>query len=474
MATSANPFDVKSGISGGVMTDATDTKAAQYTAQEREVQPGTQTAAGQLETILAKDSPLMQRARTQATQDMAKRGLINSSMAAGAGVAAMIDRATPIAQQDAETYSNRAVANMGAVNQAGLTNVGEQNKFGLQLGEQKFTAGESATQRQFQTGERLGSQTFTSEQNKATQDFQSAQSQLDRAQQVALADKSIEAQKALQNAQQVFQGAQSELDRVNQKALQEGQQNFQRGENTLDRTQQVTILQAQQDFSSAQSALDRAQQITLTDKSIAANQALETARQNFQTAQNTLDRAQQSSLAQMQVTATKDLETARQTFSAAQSQLDRDQQTAITKLANSLNEANVSKTFAANLALSSSSQVAALAADPNLTPDAKKIAIQNVVDNANSTMQWGSTFYNTPLPTIAGPGGTASTVNSGGTYAPTTSSASSKPAWQEYLDANPDVAREFGYSQEGAIAHYRNYGNRETRAGVTDAFKALL
>jgi len=114
MATSANPFNANSGITGGSATTGTNTTAAQYTAQQRAVQADTETAAGQLDAILAKDSPLMQRARTQATQEMNKRGLINSSMSAGAGVAAMIDRATPIAQQDAETYSNRAIANMNA------------------------------------------------------------------------------------------------------------------------------------------------------------------------------------------------------------------------------------------------------------------------------------------------------------------------------------------------------------------------
>jgi hypothetical protein len=279
---------------------------ATYTPAQRAVDRPTETAQGQMESILSKDSPLMERARTLARQGMAQRGLVNSSMAQGAGVAAMVDRATPIAQQDAQTFSQASSENMGAKNTAGQFNAGETNRFGLQRNDQTFTASENATQRN---------------------------------------------------------------------------------------------------------------------------------------------------------------------FAAAQSQLDRDQQIAITKLNDSLNNANVSRTFAANLALSSSNQVATIAADPNLTPDAKRVAIQNAVDNANSTMQWGSTFYNTTLPTIAGPGGAASTVTSGGTYKP---AAVSKPAWQQYLDANPDVARRYGYSQEGAAEHFREYGNRENRPGVTPEFKATL
>jgi hypothetical protein len=268
-------------------------------------------------------------------------------------VAAMIDRATPIAAQDANAYNQAASENMGALNTSGQFNSGEINKFGLQKNDQTFTAGENSANRSFTAGENAANRSFTAGENAA-------------------------------------------------------------------------------------------------------------------------DRAERSANTALQIQASKDLDASRQTFQATQSQLDRDQQKSITKLNDDLNNANVSKTFAANLALSSSNQVAAIAADPNLTPDSKKIAIQNAIDNANSTMQWGSTFYNTKLPTIAGPGGTASTVESGGTYKPSTSSASSKPAWQDYLDANPDVAREFGYSQEGAIAHYRDYGNRENRAGVTGAFKASL
>jgi hypothetical protein len=125
----------------------------------------TETAAGQVDSILSKDSPLMQRARTLATQQMAQRGLVNSSMAQGAGVAAMIDRATPLAQQDAQTYSQRALANMEATNQAGLFNTGQTNQmfqFGKDIESRFGLQGEA---QKFQTGERLGAQEFAAGQN---------------------------------------------------------------------------------------------------------------------------------------------------------------------------------------------------------------------------------------------------------------------------------------------------------------------
>ena len=242
MATAANPFDIQTGnttgaaLTGpatppapGTTVPGTMSTAAQFGAQEREVKPETETTAGQLQSILSKDSPLMQLARTQATQGMAQRGLINSSMSQGAGVAAMLEKATPIAAADATIYSNRATANQAAFNTGGQFNVGEQNKFGLEMSGQKFTA----------------------EQNQLTQNFQAAQAQLDRAQQTSLSDKSVEATANLQKAQQNFDAAQNALNRTQQTELQKSEQVF-----------QTSTQLAQQEFTKAQSELDRATQIS--------------------------------------------------------------------------------------------------------------------------------------------------------------------------------------------------------------------
>ena len=564
MATtvSNNPFDTQqpsgqSGIIGGAIQAGGSGSAAQFNPQQREVNRPTETAAGQVESLLAKDSPLMQRARTLAMQNMNQRGLVNSSMAQGAGVAAMIDRITPIAQQDAETYSNRSVANMQAVNQGGMFNVGEQNKFGLQLGEQAFTKGENEAGRKFATSERVAGQAFTAEQTLATQNFQAAQADLNRAQERALADKSIEAQQALQLAQQAFQGAQNDLNRVNQRALQESQQAFQATQNNLDRQQQFQLQTAsqqfqasesernraaelmledksidanralelsRQSFQSQQAGLDRNQAVTLAresqrfqttenernraaeimladktinanaalersrqefaatqngldrnqardlasesqrfqstenernratelmlaDKSIIANRALEQARQQFQSQQAQLDRNQQTALnnaaqtfqasqaeknrateimlADKSINANKALETARQQFQSQQAQLDRNQQTALEKsrqnfqatqalldreqqqsmvrLQDSLFKSGLSQNYAATLSLNTTNAINEILANKELNPDAKKVAIQNAIDNTNANLIWASTLYQTSLPTITGP-----------------------------------------------------------------------
>lgn len=509
-----NPYDATQGtqsegsstpagggiIGGTIQNMATPTGPQSYTAQQREVNRQTETAAGQVESLLAKDSPLMQRARTLAMQGMNQRGLVNSSMSQGAGVAAMIDRITPIAQQDAQTYGTRSLANQQAVNDANQFNVGQNNQVYSQKLDQGFKTSERESGQQYQTSERLGSQAFATTFEVAKQNFTAAQAELDRAQENALSDKSIAAQQALQTAQQNFTSAQSALDRAQQtamlekqqdftatqnsldrsqqfalqnaaqmfqateaeksrageimladknitaqKALEAARQEFQRGESALDRAQQVNLQTAQQNFTAAQSELDRAHQNAINDKSIEAQKALQNAQQTFQTAQNELDRVQQTKVAQAQIDANKALSDANQQFQAAQNKLERDQQEAMTRLADSLNQANVSKTFAGNLAISTSSAINSIVGDANLTPDAKRGAIQNVIDGANSTMQWGSTFYNTTLPTIAVPGGGAGVVTPGAGAGGGAPSASRAPAaaevaaaYREFLGRDPE------------------------------------
>jgi len=92
------------------------------------VDPTKQTTSGQLGEILKTDNPLMQTAATQAKQDANNRGLINSTMAVQAGQQAMINSATPIAQNNASTYASNAQFNTQQANAMGQFNSAEQNK----------------------------------------------------------------------------------------------------------------------------------------------------------------------------------------------------------------------------------------------------------------------------------------------------------------------------------------------------------
>jgi hypothetical protein len=106
------------------------------------------TVAGQVNKVIGADSPLMQGARTRATQSANARGLINSSMAVQAGEEAVHGAALPIASQDAQTNFNAKLSNQNAANSArqytaGATNAGAmQERAGQIQRESTLLAGE--------------------------------------------------------------------------------------------------------------------------------------------------------------------------------------------------------------------------------------------------------------------------------------------------------------------------------------------
>lgn len=63
------------------------------------------TVKGQLSSLLSQDSPYVKQAEIAGERQAASRGMLNTSMAAGASRAEAYKAALPIAQQDAETYA---------------------------------------------------------------------------------------------------------------------------------------------------------------------------------------------------------------------------------------------------------------------------------------------------------------------------------------------------------------------------------
>lgn len=94
-----------------------------------------QTVQGQLNNILSSGSPLMKQAETTGLQQANNRGLLNSSIAAGAAQNAMIANATPIATADADVHSRSAGYNAETSNKFSIANVDAENaakNFGAQ------------------------------------------------------------------------------------------------------------------------------------------------------------------------------------------------------------------------------------------------------------------------------------------------------------------------------------------------------
>lgn len=99
---------------------------AEATAANWEVKPN-QTVQSQIKAIIDDNSPLMQQAETRALQGANKRGLMNSSIAVGAGQSALYDAAAPIAAADAATFARAGEFSAGAEQQVGLANQSSKN-----------------------------------------------------------------------------------------------------------------------------------------------------------------------------------------------------------------------------------------------------------------------------------------------------------------------------------------------------------
>jgi hypothetical protein len=101
-----------------------------YTPESFAVTPQ-QTIQGQLPGIIDTDSPLMRQAATRAKQEMNARGLLNSSMAIGAGHEAVIGAALPIAQNDAGVFERAGTNTVNAKNAALNFGANAQNQSSL-------------------------------------------------------------------------------------------------------------------------------------------------------------------------------------------------------------------------------------------------------------------------------------------------------------------------------------------------------
>lgn len=98
----------------------------------RTINQPTETVNGQLQTIVAQDSPLLQQARAQAMTAANDRGMLNSSLAASAGEDAVLKSALQVATPDAAAYNHASDYNVAADNQATMYNATTANSYSQQ------------------------------------------------------------------------------------------------------------------------------------------------------------------------------------------------------------------------------------------------------------------------------------------------------------------------------------------------------
>jgi hypothetical protein len=113
--------------STGRITGELDTGGGGITAEQTTLTPEQQVDM-ELARILEQDSPLMQRARQEAARAANRRGLQNTSMAMGMAEGALVDRALPMAAQNAQQALQRELDNTLKRQEAAMFTAEQQNQ----------------------------------------------------------------------------------------------------------------------------------------------------------------------------------------------------------------------------------------------------------------------------------------------------------------------------------------------------------
>lgn len=117
--TFTTPAPQTNDVKSGLLAQATSATRPSLTSDE--------TMYGQMQNIVAEDSPWLQMAKTSAKQAMNDRGLLNSSMAVGAAQQAAYQAAMPIAQFDANAKKSVGDMQFQANQQTNLQNATQGN-----------------------------------------------------------------------------------------------------------------------------------------------------------------------------------------------------------------------------------------------------------------------------------------------------------------------------------------------------------
>ena len=263
---------------------------------------GNELSGNQLNDLIRGNSQYIQNARLAANEQSAERGMLMSSIAAGASQRAAIDAAQPFAMQHADAYGRTASENMAAGNadaladqgqfrdmaardialraqmqdaslgrqfQAGQANSEQQWRSGESSLDRLLTQSESAANRNFQSAERAAGQTWQSGESAYDRAWRSGEAGLDRYQQTnERIGSQVFAAGQAQN-EQAWRSGESYLDRQFQQGENSANRNFQSTESaydrawrgdqaSLDRYQQTSERLGSQDFASGETAYDRA------------------------------------------------------------------------------------------------------------------------------------------------------------------------------------------------------------------------
>jgi hypothetical protein len=218
---------------------AADNKVDPYTTEFNEATG----VEGRVNRITSSGSPLMQAAMTRAKQDANRRGLMNSSMAAGAGQMAVINSALPIAQADAGFYQQQTLANQDARNTIGLANAQNAIATGTRGAEMDMNAQQfGVTSGQAQQQIDAQREQFAQQLGLSTQELGLKRDQLTQAQQQFLADLDLRQSQLTEQSRQFDSGQAANISMFDRELAQKAEQ--------FGLSQQQAITLAQMDVES--------------------------------------------------------------------------------------------------------------------------------------------------------------------------------------------------------------------------------
>jgi len=232
--------------------------------------------------LLSGNSDYLKRAQGTAAVAANRRGMLNSSMAAGAGTAAAIDAALPIAQQDASTHAQSELTKQGYFNNTSLADQQAVNTSKLSAQDSTQRSGE--IQQQFQGTSELANQqgqlTSNLSAQEATQQaglqasqagYQSALQAQGAAENSQAAEQQFQFQKTLQS---MDESSRMELLGVQQQHAMLLQQSQSAANRFQDLAQQISSISTSPDMNPEQKAAAINQLMALSNKSLATQSEL--------------------------------------------------------------------------------------------------------------------------------------------------------------------------------------------------------
>lgn len=241
-----------------------------YTSSMKEAPTFTVTSdmmtSNQLMKLLSADNPYITRARTRAAEYSNARGLMNSSIGAGAGEAAAIDAALPIAQADAAAHLQGGLAGFDAKVQYGRDENSMYREGALAALNHGFGLFRDTVGYQFQSGEKAADRALTRSENALDRSKDWDLANLQEAGANYRTDRQIGSNETLTREGWANDRSENALDRNWKSGENRTQREWQTGENQTDRDWKTGENQTQRDWQTGENQTQRDWQSSESDE----------------------------------------------------------------------------------------------------------------------------------------------------------------------------------------------------------------